>query len=137
MTMLLDQSFRRQRWFWATVPAALSGVLALAAPGAAYAQAMHEITVTISEVRMLDRGDVPIAGQADLYAVVTIGGEVLKTQRVRNQDRITPNWTLSKKVAPGNHDIKVQIVMLAPVDDQHAPSRCTGDVYLAAIHGRP
>jgi hypothetical protein len=65
--------------------------------------------VTVSEVRALDRTDTPIGGPADFYARITIAGETTRTKFTRNQDLARPNWQVTKKVAPGKHDVKLEI----------------------------
>ena len=82
---------------------------AAAMPTSASAQATQEITLTISKITALDRIDWGLAGDADFYAKVTIAGETFTTQRVRGKNAISPNWRITKAVAPGQHDVKVEI----------------------------
>lgn len=82
---------------------------AVALPTVASAQATQEITVTISKITALDRIDWGLAGDADFFAKVTIAGETFTTQRVRGKNAVTPNWKITKAVAPGTHDVKVEI----------------------------
>lgn len=82
---------------------------AAAMPTSASAQATQEITLTISKITALDRIDWGLAGDADFYAKVTIAGETFTTQRVRGKNAISPNWKITKAVAPGQHDVKVEI----------------------------
>ncbi len=75
----------------------------------AVAQAItHEITVTISRVKAVDKMDV--FSKADFFARVTIAGEALSTPAVRQQDDIRPNWKIVKRVAAGEHKIKLEIL---------------------------
>lgn len=76
-----------------------------ALPAAAQAQ---EIIVNIARVRALDVIDK--LSKADFLARVTIDGEAFTTPAVRNQDDIRPNWTLRKRVSPGVHNIKIEIL---------------------------
>lgn len=82
---------------------------AAAVPTAASAQATQEITLTISKITALDKIDWGLAGDADFFAKVTIAGETFTTQRVRGKNAITPNWKITKAVAPGTHNIKLEI----------------------------
>lgn len=66
-----------------------------------------EITVTITQVRALDKADAFLSD--DLYARVTIAGEMFKTQRVAQKQDIIPDWKISKTVQRGVHDVKVEI----------------------------
>ncbi len=66
-----------------------------------------EITVQIQQVIARDKADV--VSPDDLYARVTINGEVFKTERIRQSDAIIPNWRISKVVQRGEHDVKVEI----------------------------
>lgn len=67
-----------------------------------------EITVNISLLRSIDRIDALSA--PDLYARVTIAGEAFQTEVSRNRSATNPNWTVSKRVEPGVHDIKIEIL---------------------------
>lgn len=78
----------------------------LGASSAAFARD-DEITVTITQVRALDKADAFLGD--DLYARVTIAGEMFKTQRVAQQQDIIPDWKISKTVQRGVHDVKVEI----------------------------
>lgn len=66
-----------------------------------------QITVSISQVRALDKADAFLGD--DLYARVTIAGEMFKTQRVAQKQDIIPDWKISKTVQRGVHDVKVEI----------------------------
>lgn len=66
-----------------------------------------EITVTILQVRALDKADAFLSD--DLYARVTIGGEMFKTQRIAQKNDIIPDWKISKVVPRGITDVKVEI----------------------------
>lgn len=74
-------------------------------PSAAEAE---EIVVRISRVKAL--GKIDEASQADFYAQVIISGEQFKTDQVKDRDDIRPNWLFTKKVAPGQHDVKITIL---------------------------
>lgn len=67
-----------------------------------------QVTVVIERVTALDRID-PL-GQADFLARVTIAGETFTTKRERRHDDLVPtNWSFTKTVAPGRHDVKIEI----------------------------
>lgn len=66
-----------------------------------------EVTVNIAQVRALDKADAFLSD--DLYARVTIAGEMFKTQRIAQTNDIIPNWKISKVVPRGVHDVKVEI----------------------------
>lgn len=83
-----------------------SAVAMVAAASSAFARD-DEITVTILQVHALDKADAFLSD--DLYARVTIAGEVFKTPRVAQSNDIIPNWKISKVVPRGDHDVKVEI----------------------------
>jgi hypothetical protein len=70
--------------------------------------AEHEVTITINKVRAVDRADELSDG--DYYARVTIDGEVFKTDPIKQEGTIEPNWTFTKKVKPGNVDVKLELL---------------------------
>lgn len=79
------------------------------APSASEAQtASHELIITISEIRALDRID--DFSNGDLYARVTINGDTMKSDVLKGAKDIKPNWRLSKKVTPGEHKVKLEII---------------------------
>lgn len=92
----------------------LAGALALAAaatavPDPVAAQgARQEIVITITRVRAIDKLD--NFSRADFMARVSIDGDQLTTQRVRQQDDIRPNWVIAKRVAPGRHEVKLAVL---------------------------
>lgn len=77
--------------------------------GSAQAAKADEIIVTIESIQSLDRID-PGGGQADFFAQVTIDGQVFRTPVVRKADVVRPNWVISKRVRPGTHRVKVEIL---------------------------
>jgi hypothetical protein len=86
-----------------------------AAPKAPAKAVEHEVTVSITRVRALDQIDGGLAGQADFYARVTIAGETFTTPRLRGANDIRPDWKFTKKVPPGSHDIKIQVLDRDPL----------------------
>lgn len=76
--------------------------------GAAPAAAEDTVTVVITRVKGLDRFDVG-GGKPDFFARVTIAGETFKTDPVKQQMDIKPDWKISKKVKSGKHDVKIEI----------------------------
>jgi hypothetical protein len=89
----------------ATAAAALSAVAALGA----FAQpaAQHEITVTVTHVKALDKLDA--FSKADFFARATIAGTAVDSAVAKQNAEIKPNWKLSRKVAPGVHNITLEI----------------------------
>jgi hypothetical protein len=81
----------------------------LAGPATTSAQTgTHEIVVTISHVKALDKFDEFSNG--DMYGRVTIDGKVQKTPVIKGDKEVKPNWTISQAVSPGKHDVKVEIL---------------------------
>lgn len=79
------------------------------APTRAHAQALtHEIIIEIASFKALDKLDELSNG--DVYARVTIEGEVLKTPVVSGKSEGKPNWTISKAVTAGKHEVKVELL---------------------------
>lgn len=68
----------------------------------------HTVSVTINKVKALDKADVYSKG--DFYARITIDGDIQKTEPVKQDAEITPNWKVSKKVRPGTVKVKVEIL---------------------------
>src|SRR5262249_50543779 len=92
-----------------TAGAAVPLGLCALGPIAANAQGgTQEITITISSVRAVDSPD--LFSKADYFARVTIDGDVQSTQPIKGQNEIRPNWKIVKRVAPGRHTIKVEIL---------------------------
>lgn len=87
----------------------LATMLGASALPLAAAQA-QEINLTIRSVRAIDKADAAGEGLADFYARVTIAGETFKTEFIKDQDVIRPKWIFTKRVAPGIHDVKVEIL---------------------------
>ncbi len=71
------------------------------------AASQHEITVTIASVKAVDRID--FFSKADFYARVTIDGDKQNTPFIRQKAEIAPNWQISKKVAPGKYNVKLEV----------------------------
>lgn len=72
------------------------------------ASASQELTIKVSRVTLLDKVDELSKG--DLYARVTIDGEVQSSPVVKGENVLKPDWKLSKKVTPGDHKVKVELV---------------------------
>lgn len=66
-----------------------------------------EVQVTIHRLVALDKGDA--FSSEDFYARVTIGSQVFKSERVRHQDAINPNWKFSAVVPNQRTDIKIEV----------------------------
>lgn len=83
--------------------------LATLAPSVSQAEtANQELTVSISRIRALDKADELSKG--DLYARVTIDGEVQKTPVAKGENEVKPGWKITKKVSPGDHTVKVELL---------------------------
>ena len=81
---------------------------AVTAQAQGYGNGRHEVTVTISKVRALDKMDAFSKG--DFYARVSIAGVPQETKPVRQQNDISPNWTITSVVPAGNTPITVEIL---------------------------
>lgn len=93
----------------ATAMAALPIAGATLMPRDAAAQAgSHEITITISRVKAVDKMD--MFSKADFFARATIGGEALASPTARQADDIQPNWKFVKRVSPGLHKVKLEVL---------------------------
>lgn len=68
----------------------------------------QEIVITISHVKAITKED--LLSKADFLARVTIDGQASVTDVVRNQDEIRPNWVIRKRVRPGLHNVKLEIL---------------------------
>ena len=66
-----------------------------------------ELTVTIHQLLALDKGDA--FSSEDFYARVTIGGQVFKSERIRQTDAVIPNWKFSAVVPNGRTDVKIEV----------------------------
>lgn len=76
-----------------------------------------EIQVTIHRLLALDKGDA--FSSEDFYARVTIGGQVFKSQPIKQTDGIIPNWRFSAIVPNQRTDVKIEVFDKdLQVDDQ-------------------
>ncbi len=66
------------------------------------------LTVKVTKIRLLDRVDEFSKG--DLYARVTIDGEVVKSEVVKGANEVKPDWKISAKVKGGEHKVKLELV---------------------------
>lgn len=71
------------------------------------AAAEKELTIKISNVRLLDKVDELSKG--DLYARVVINGESQKTLVVKGENVIKPDWKITKKVPSGVQKVKIEL----------------------------
>ncbi len=89
---------------------ALAGAFAaMVIAGATQSAIADEVIITIESIQAIDRID-PGGGQADFFARVTINGEVFRTPAIRKADVVRPNWVISKRVRPGTHTVKLEIL---------------------------
>ncbi|MEQ1718525.1 MAG: hypothetical protein ABL907_21495 [Hyphomicrobium sp.] len=76
-----------------------------------------EVQVTIHRLTALDKADA--FSSEDFYARVTIGGQVFKSERIRQTDQVIPNWKFSAVVPNGRTDVKIEVFDKdLQVDDQ-------------------
>lgn len=98
--------------FVGSAPAAALGTLALAlaaavaTPGAEAARP-HEVMIKITHIKALDAID--NFSKGDFYARATIDSDVHTTPVMKQQAEVRPDWVITQKVAPGKHDLKLQI----------------------------
>jgi hypothetical protein len=78
------------------------------APQSQAETASQELIITVKRVTLLDKVDELSKG--DLYARVTIDGEIQSSPVVKGQNVFKPDWKLSKKVTRGDHNVKVELV---------------------------
>ena len=74
-----------------------------------------EVTVTISQLIALDKGDA--FSSEDFYARVTIGGQTFKSEKIRQTDAVIPNWKFSAVVPSGRTDVKIEVFDKDIVED--------------------
>lgn len=92
-----------------SIKAAIAAVVMLGAvPAVATTASAAEVTVTIERVNGRGPGD--LWSRSDFFARVTIDGVTTTTDVVRNQNNATPNWTITREVRRGIHDIKIEIL---------------------------
>lgn len=66
-----------------------------------------EVQVVIHRLTALDRGD--WWSSEDFFARVTIGGQVFKSERIRQSNDIIPNWRFAAIVPGGRTDVKIEV----------------------------
>lgn len=102
------------------------GVVALQPTEAGAQGAKHEITVTVTRFKALDRADELSAG--DFFARVTIDGANQQTAVISDKAEVQPNWKLSKEVSPGVHNVKLALIdkdvsIDDPIDINRLPNK--------------
>ena len=88
--------------------AALGFGVAVLAPTEAAAQPTHEITVTVTKFRALDRAD--DLSNGDFFARLTIDGQSVTSPVLDAKAEVKPDWKLSKSVPPGVHKVKLELI---------------------------
>lgn len=89
----------------ACASAAVAG--AMSAPVAA--QATHDITITVTKFKSLDRADELSRG--DFFARVTIDGKSQTTAVVSDRAEVKPtDWVLTASVPAGEHKVKLELI---------------------------
>lgn len=107
--------------------AALAWGMATLPPTEAEAQAAkHEITLTVTRFKALDRADELSVG--DFFARVTIDGGSQRTAVISDRAEVRPDWKLSKEVSPGVHTIKLELIdkdvaIDDPIDINRLPNK--------------
>ncbi|AHB50265.1 hypothetical protein W911_12635 [Hyphomicrobium nitrativorans NL23] len=107
--------------------AAIAWAAAALQPTEAGAQAAkHEITVTVTRFKALDRADELSAG--DFFARVTIDGASQQTAVISDKAEVKPDWKLSKEVKPGVHKVKLELIdkdvsVDDPIDINRLPNK--------------
>lgn len=66
-----------------------------------------EVTVKVTKIEAVDKADAFSKG--DFYARITIDGEATKTDPVKQTESITPNWSVTKTVAGGTVNVKLEV----------------------------
>lgn len=88
---------------------AVMGAVLAGAPSQAAAQNTHEVTVTVTRFKALDRADELSRG--DFFARVTINGKSKSTDVISDKEEVSPkNWELSTSVPPGVHNVKLELI---------------------------
>jgi hypothetical protein len=82
--------------------------IAVLAPVQAVAQDNHEITVSITQFKALDRAD--DLSNGDFFARVTIDGVAQTTAQISDKAEVHPDWKLSKSVPAGTHKVKLELI---------------------------
>lgn len=95
----------RQRFTSRAVALLAAGTLVSAA--SAGVAAADDITVTVTSVKGLDKVDELSGG--DYFARITIDGEA-KTTDVEKKAVFKPNWSVTKSVSSGEHDVKLELI---------------------------
>ncbi|MBC8065843.1 MAG: hypothetical protein H7Y17_13505, partial [Chlorobia bacterium] len=72
-------------------------------------QAPKRVTVTITRVENVDDG-IDLVGPADFFAEVTIGGTVTNTPIKLNDNKHSPNWSVSKDVDANTVSITIRLI---------------------------
>jgi C2 domain len=66
------------------------------------------LTLKVTKIRLLDRVDELSKG--DLFARVTIDGEIQSSPVVKGSNELKPDWKISMKVKGGEHKVKLELV---------------------------
>ncbi|MDP1908220.1 MAG: hypothetical protein Q8K85_07965, partial [Hyphomicrobium sp.] len=111
----------------AGISLAVIGASLTLAPSEAAAQKNHEITVTVTRFKALDRADE--LSQGDYFARVTINGKAKSTDVISDKKEVSPkNWELSTSVTPGVHKVKFELIdkdltVDDPIDINRLPNK--------------
>lgn len=102
------------------------GVATLQPTEAGAQAAKHEITLTVTRFKALDRADELSAG--DFFARVTIDGARQQSAIISDRMEVQPNWKLSKDVSPGVHNVKLELIdkdvaVDDPIDINRLPNK--------------
>jgi len=93
----------------AVAAALLAATFALTPSNTVAQGATNEIVITVKSVKALDAFD--DLSKGDIFARMTIDNDVQVTPVVTiDKKLIKPDWKLTKKVAPGVHKVKFEII---------------------------
>ena len=88
--------------------AAIGFGVAVLAPGQAVAQDNHEITISVTKFKALDKADELSNG--DFFAKVTIDGKSQTTSQISDKAEVHPDWKITQAVSAGVHKVKLELI---------------------------
>ncbi|MBX9861619.1 MAG: hypothetical protein K2Y42_02595 [Hyphomicrobium sp.] len=97
------------------------------APSQAAAQKTHDITVTVTRFKALDRADELSRG--DFFARITVDGKAQSTSVISDKEEVHPkDWILTATVPAGVHKVKFELIdkdlsVDDPIDINRLPNK--------------
>lgn len=85
----------------------MAAVGVLTPAGLASTALADDITVTVTSVKGLDKVDELSGG--DYFARITIAGDA-KTTEIVKKSVFKPDWSVTKSVSAGEHDVKLELI---------------------------